>query len=66
MRGKERCEFCCYWKLMKDTFKIHSEGLGSCRKKAPVIIKPDMPILSIMDITFFPVTRGDDWCGDYK
>jgi len=58
LTSTKACRACTYW---------HKTGVdqGECRRHAPqtIVFKVDK------DMKFeshFPVTKGEDWCGDYS
>lgn len=71
MRGKERCEFCCYWKKLPNVLKLKSGEQGLCRRHSPILREiPNRKDSPVVFVTFgmgeFPITNEGDWCGDYK
>ena len=59
---KESCEYCKYW------YGMVFRDQGDCKKRAPLIasIIVTMDRHESSEEPSFPVTRNEDWCGDWK
>lgn len=52
------CEQCAYWNAIEDSH-------GECRRHAPQTIAFEVDE-EVKFESMFPVTAGDDWCGDFS
>lgn len=52
------CEKCSYWNPIEDSH-------GECRRHAPQTIAFEVDE-EVKFESMFPVTAGDDWCGDFS
>ena len=61
MDGKGTCDVCGYWEFIKFE-NVPAEKWGPCHRYPPKIRGNSK---SAND-THFPLTLGDDWCGEFK
>lgn len=59
--GGEWCETCRYWREHAGRTEI-----GDCRKGLPIIRFEDDTDGHVLRYGFWPVTLGEDWCGEYR
>jgi hypothetical protein len=71
------CRDCIFWdNLVPDEMKMESEVLargtgGLCRRRAPENVQSLDPasvpptVVSAIRPAVFPITRGQDWCGEH-
>jgi len=54
------CFYCRFWKARE------SDGLGWCRRHAPRPVAVKAETDSFLRDASFPITDGDQWCGEFK
>jgi len=52
------CAACAYWNKLED-------DAGECRRHAPQTLAFEVDE-EVKFESMFPVTAGDDWCGDFE
>lgn len=62
------CRRCCFWFKFTSTFPQGNDSpTGQCRRYPPVIVTPfEMHDVLPAESGFWPLTRPDDWCGEYQ
>lgn len=66
--SERNCEHCRFWNEFTD---IHpapvGQHTGQCRRYPPVIVYPfEMHDVMPADCGFWPLTRPEDWCGEFQ
>lgn len=56
-KQKPECSKCIY-------FRSFGNGLGECRRNAPIIVKRDDRVWPNTE-TKWPVVSAEDWCGEF-
>jgi hypothetical protein len=66
--GPRRCSNCSFWSEFTSTFPTpRDQNRGQCRRNPPVIVYPfELHEVLPADYGFWPLTRPDDWCGEFQ
>ncbi len=64
------CGECQYWTGARTAVVDVSNEMGECRRMPPQMagIIPQQTVRGTVPagVTFFPSTKGEQWCGEYK
>tara|TARA_R110002051_G_C8509905_1_gene466175 strand:- start:169 stop:405 length:237 start_codon:yes stop_codon:yes gene_type:complete len=62
----EECRHCQFWDIQEDDKKNYFDKARECRKKSPVVARPDQAGYIKRSNYIFPSTSWMDWCGDWE
>ena len=54
------CENCRFWSPVSGSLFEQKLANGECRRKSPVLV------VSRGRVRLWPLTKADDWCGDFR